>query len=90
MTADAMERLVLQLATRGYARWWRRWQEPGDDRWFMAVAVKDQNGMTMEVPELAPYRGGIGPLGVVGPKWFYVIPRTNDDGTPFKKDPRDV
>jgi hypothetical protein len=75
MTASELQRIVLRLANQSWCRYWLNY---GDRRETVEMAIQstDTDG-GIRIPELEQrgfeYKGN----------GLYLIPRTNDDGTPY-------
>ncbi len=77
MTATELQNIVRVLANSSYCRYWLVYDKAPDGQAIMAIQCRDEYGKRLEIKD-AKGRG----FGELDP-YFYTIPRTNEDGTPY-------
>lgn len=90
MTLDALRALALSLGNQKWCRYWIWWSYPCTDPWEMAISCvefrTDDHGTrarSVEIPDLLKegFREERRDKLI-----FYVVARTNEDGTPFRSE----
>ena len=83
MTANELQRLSCILSNQTWCRHWLNWLDrPKDVK--MAIQCRDNEGTPERVKDLESKGFELFMTTDLECQWIYVIPRTNEDGTPFE------
>jgi adenosylcobinamide amidohydrolase len=85
MTMDNFRSIVLAMGNQGWCRHWTHWNDGTDIPWLMVISVHDSYGKDSQGRYLEK---GLMERGFRKEVWagrvYWVIERTNPDGTPYK------
>lgn len=77
MTATKLQDAVRVLANGAWTRYWMNYSKTADGETIMAVQCRDETGKPQPISDAS--RHGF----AMHNDYFYTIPRTNEDGTPY-------
>ena len=87
MTADELQRIALGLGNQGWVRYWLNFNDSRENvkMGIQVMAFKSESAITpVEVGDMARLGFELREGGTWRDNFIYLIPRTNEDGTPFE------
>lgn len=78
MTAKELQRIAVRVSNNCFCRHWLHFNHPQQTPWIMAIQARDQDGRIVEL-----YQHDMNVCGMTKDGDFWIVERTNEDGTPF-------